>query len=691
MDDLPPSSEAAASHAHAPAAHGHDHAHDHGHDDHGHEHHELGFIRTYIFSTDHKTIGIQYIIGGLSFLMIGFMLMLLMRWQIAFPYEPLTYTNAMQHVGYQWDQIWYHLGILSNPPVIPTAIPVPSGQVCLMERIFGHDQMPGGVMTGDFYNTLGAMHGTIMVFFGIVPVAFAAFGNFVMPLQIGTVDMAFPRLNMGSVILFFISAVLMFGSLLVPGGAAKSGWTSYTPLATISDQPIETFFWGHDMGYKWPMWLTGQSVWIIAMAFNITSSLLSSVNFIATIVNLRAKGMGWMRMPFFCWTQFVTAFLLLLAFPPLEAAALMQLEDRLAGSSLFSPGGLVINGTPQVGSGGGTPLLWQHLFWFLGHPEVYVLILPGLGIIAEVVANNARKPLWGYNQMVYGVLVLAFLSMIVWAHHMYLTGMGTAVSSFFQLTTIIISVPTILVLSSLIISLWGGSIRFTSPMLWACAFLPLFGIGGLTGIPLAFNAPDQFLHDSYYIIAHFHYVIAPGTIFALFAGVHYWYPKATGRMMSEFWNKVHFWPTMILMNCTFFPMFLQGMAGMHRRMYDGGATYQLLNANVLHWNAFISESAWLMGLAQIPFIINFAFSWKYGRKVSDNPWEATTLEWSAPSPPPHGNFLKPVVVYRGPYEYSVPGAVNDFTPQDEPPATKPTHISGPAPADERTIGFPPLN
>jgi cytochrome c oxidase subunit 1 len=384
--------------------------------------------------------------------------------------------------------------------------------------------------------------------------------------------------------------------------------------------------------------------------------------------------------------------LLLLAFPPLEAAALMQLMDRLAGSSLFSPGGLVIGGTPLVSSGGGTPLLWQHLFWFLGHPEVYVLILPGLGIITEIIANNSRKPIWGYNQMVYGVLVLGFLSMVVWAHHMYLTGMGTAVSSFFQLTTIIISVPTILILSSLIISLWGGAIRFTSPMLWATAFLPLFGIGGLTGIPLAFNAPDTFLHDSYYIIAHFHYVIAPGTIFALFAGIHYWYPKATGRMMSEFWNKVHFWPTMILMNCIFFPMFLQGMAGMHRRMYDGGATYDMLNKNVLHWNVFISEAAWLMAVAQIPFIINFCFSWKYGRKVSDNPWEATTLEWSAPSPPPHGNFTKPMIAYRGPYEYSVPGHPTDFTPQSEPLAsTKPVQITGPAPAEERSIGFPPLS
>lgn len=651
----------------------------------------MGFWRSYVFSTDHKVIGIQYLWGGLFFLFFGFCLMLLMRWQIAFPGQPLTWANASAHMYYQWCEAWYHLGC-GSMPTTPAVILADPNHPPLLQIIFGKEQMPGGVMTGDFYNTLGAMHGTIMVFFGIVPVAFAAFGNYVMPLQIGTVDMAFPRLNMGSVILFFLSAVFMMSSFFVPGGAAKSGWTSYTPLASIADQPQNTVFFGHNFHFIWPMWLTGQSIWIIAMAFNITSSLLSSVNFITTIVQLRVKGMGWMRMPFFVWTQFVTAFLLLLAFPPLEAAALMQLMDRLGGSSLFSPGGMVVNGTPWHGTGGGSPLLWQHLFWFLGHPEVYVLVLPGLGIISEVIANNARKPIWGYNQMVYGLLVLGFLSMIVWAHHMYLTGMGTAVSSFFQLTTIIISVPTILILSSLIISLWGGSIRFTSPMLWATAFLPLFGIGGLTGIPLAFNAPDTFLHDSYYIIAHFHYVIAPGTIFALFAGVHYWYPKATGRMMSEFWNKVHFWPTMILMNCVFFPMFLQGMAGMHRRMYDGGATYELLNQNVLHWNVFISEAAWLMGLAQIPFIINFCFSWKYGRKVSDNPWEATTLEWTAPSPPPHGNFLKTPYVYRGPYEYSVPGRDKDFTPQAELPQTgKPTPIPGPLPADEKSIGISPLS
>ena len=327
--------------------------------------------------------------GGLVLLFLGFCLMLLMRWQLAFPGQALTWANASAHMGYQLHEILYHLGIDATFPTVPVPIPADPNHPPLLQLIFGKNQMPGGVMSGDFYNTLGAMHGTIMVFFGIVPIGFAAFGNFAMPLQIGAIDMAFPRLNMGSVILFFISAVLMVGSLFCPGGAAKSGWTSYTPLSIVSDQPQMVTMFGHH--FLWPMALTGQSMWIIALAFNITSSLLSSVNFITTIVQLRAKGLSWMRLPFFVWTQFVTAFLLLLAFPPLEAAALMQLMDRVGGSSLFSPAGLVVGGTAWHGSGGGTPLLWQHLFWFLGHPEVYVLVLPGLGIIAEVVSNNARK------------------------------------------------------------------------------------------------------------------------------------------------------------------------------------------------------------------------------------------------------------------------------------------------------------
>src|SRR5256714_3266083 len=305
----------------------------------------------------------------------------------------------------------------------------------------------------------------------------------------------------------------------------------------------------------------------------INSSLLGAVNFIATIIQLRAPGMTWMRLPFFVWAQFVTAFLLLLAFPPLEAAAVMQLMDNLAGTSFFLPTGLVVSNQVLPISGGCSPLLWQHLFWFLGHPEVYVLILPAMGIVAEVIACNTRKPLWGYKSLVYSVLAIGFLSFIVWAHHMYLTGMGTKISTFFQTTTMIISIPSVIILTCLFISLWGGSIRFTTPMLFALAFLPMFGIGGLTGLPLGFNFADLHLHDTYYVIAHFHYVVAPGTIFALFAGIYHWYPKATGRMMNEFWGKVHFWCSLVFMNLVFMPMFTQSFAGLNRRLYDGGATY----------------------------------------------------------------------------------------------------------------------
>jgi cytochrome c oxidase subunit 1 len=385
-----------------------------------------------------------------------------------------------------------------------------------------------------------------------------------------------------------------------------------------------------------------------------------------------------MRLPFFVWAQFVTGFLLLLAFPPLEAAGVMQLMDNIFDTSFFLPTGLVVNGQQVDVSGGGSPLLWQHLFWFLGHPEVYVLILPAMGIVAEVIACNTRKPLWGYKALVHSVLAIGFLSFIVWAHHMYLTGMGTKISTFFQTTTMIISIPSVIILTALFLSLWGGSIRFNTPMLFALAFLPMFGIGGLTGLPLGFNASDILLHDTYYVIAHFHYVVAPGTIFGLMAGIYYWYPKATGRFMNEFWGRVHFVLSFVFMNLVFAPMFIQGLAGMLRRMSDGGATYSMANPGnvgvegalsdfIIHLNKDVSRAAWMLGLAQIPFIINFFWSLKHGKKVeSDNPWGATTLEWQTPTPPPHGNFEKEPEVHRGPYDYSVPGAKKDFTPQTEP-------------------------
>src|SRR6266498_997965 len=591
-----------------------------------HEHHELGWWRKYIFSTDHKVIGIQYGLCGLVFLFFGFCLMMLMRWQLAYPGQAL--------------------------PVIGKWLPY----------IFGAGSMPDGKMTPDFYNSLGAMHGTIMIFAGVVPLAFAAFGNFVVPLQIGAPDMTFPKVNAASFWAFGVGGVIMLISFFVPGGAAKSGWTSYTPLSDISDK-----------GPGFHPFLNGQTLWLVGFIFLITSSLLGAINFITTIIQLRAKGLTWMRLPFFVWSQFVTAFLLLLAFPPLEAAIIMQWMDRVADTSFFLPSGLVVNGAPVSISGGGSPLLWQHLFWFLGHPEVYVLILPGMGIEAEILTNNTRKPIWGYKSLVYSVFAIGFLSFIVWAHHMYLTGMGTKISTFFQTTTMIISIPSVIILTCLFISLWGGSIRFNPQMLFALAFLPMFGIGGLTGLPLGFNFADLHLHDTYYVIAHFHYVVAPGTIFALFAGIYHWYPKITGRFLNEFWGKVHFWLSLIFMNVVFQPMFQQGMSGMIRRMYNGGATYAGtanevgLSPQILGLNKYVSVGAWFLCLAQVPFIINFFWSMRHGKKISsDNPWGGTTLEWQTPTPPPHGNFDQPAEVHRGPYEYSVPGHARDFTPQNEP-------------------------
>lgn len=602
---------------------------------HGHE--ELSFWRKYVFSTDHKVIGIQYGLTALTFLLFGFSLIMLMRWQLAYPQQPIPVIGGFLHSLFGSNA----LGELKN----------------------GAGVVQGYYIMPDFYNSLGAMHGTIMVFLAIVPLAFGAFGNYVIPLQIGAPDMAFPRLNMASYWMYFVGGVIMLVSFFIPGGAAKAGWTSYSPLATITD-----------MQYA----INGQTFWLVGMVFLISSSLLGSVNFIATVIQLRAPGLTWMRLPFFVWAQFVTAFLLLLAFPPLEAAGILQLMDNVLDTSFFLPTGLMVGGSVSMAdkiSGGGSPLLWQHLFWFLAHPEVYVLILPAIGIVAEILANNTRKPLWGYKSLVYSTLAIGFLSFIVWAHHMYLTGMGVTISTFFQTTTMLISVPSVIILTTLMISLYGGSIRFNTPMLFVLAFLPMFGLGGLTGLPLGFNASDLYLHDSYYVIAHFHYIVAPGTIFALFAGVYYWFPKMTGRKMSEFWGKVHFAGSFIFMNAIFLPMFLQGLSGMSRRMYDGGASYASdmeagilgLTADAIRLNVPITHAAFGLLIFQIPFIINVFYSMRNGKKVeNDNPWESTTLEWATPTPPPHGNFLVQPVVYREPYEYSVPGSKKGFIAQNEP-------------------------
>ncbi|RMF63685.1 MAG: cytochrome c oxidase subunit I [Calditrichaeota bacterium] len=589
-------------------------------------HAHQGFIRTYIFSLDHKTIAKQFLLLGLIMMLLGGGLAMLIRWQLAYPEKPLPIIGASQHyletgeAQTYMDRVWERWLSQSD-----------EDQNWLAKR------MPVGIITPAFYNSLFTMHATIMIFFVVMPILVGCFGNFLIPLMIGTRDMAFPTLNMLSFWVAVLSGLIMLAGFFVPGGHAATGWTGYPPL---SADPTWT-------GVDW-----GQNLWCISLIVLGISSLMGSINYITTIINMRAPGMTLMRMPLVVWSLFIVAILLLLALPVLTSALAMLLFDRLAGTSFFDL------------SGGGDPLLWQHLFWFFGHPEVYILILPAMGIASEVISVFARKPIFGYKAMVYAMSAIAFLGFIVWGHHMFQSGMNPTLGTTFMVSTMVIAVPSAIKTFNWLGTLWGGNIRFTVPMLHALAFVSMFVIGGLSGIYMASTPVDIFIHDTYYIVAHIHYVVFGGSIFGIFAAVNYWFPKMFGRKMNVTMGKIHFWITFIAFNCTFFPMHILGIGGHMRRIYNP-LQYEFLQ-RFEGLNIFITMSAFTLGAIQLLFLFNFFYSMFKGKKAEDNPWQANTLEWTAPTPPPHGNFPQLPTVYHGPYEYNAPGVAQDWLPQNQP-------------------------
>ncbi len=581
---------------------------------HAHDaHHELGFIRTYIFSTDHKMIGRQFLFSSVLMLVVGGLLAMMMRWELAWPETPVPFTS------------W-----ISEPYMYA-------------EPEHG---LYGAYMDPAFYNSLFTMHATIMIFFVVMPFMVGGFGNFLIPLMIGAGDMAFPVLNMLSFWTAVPAIVLILYSFFVEGGAAGGGWTMYASLSADA-----TYGAGGQ----------GVNLWIISLLILGFSSLMGSINYITTVINMRAPGMTWFRMPLVIWSLFVTAILLLLALPVLTAALGMLLFDRTMGTSFFLP------------AGGGEPLLWQHLFWFFGHPEVYILVLPAMGVTSDILSAFSRKPIFGYHAMAFSMIALAFLSWIVWGHHMFLSGMNPVLGTAFMLTTMVIAIPSAIKTFNWLGTLWGGTIRFTSPMLFALGFVSNFVIGGLSGIYMAVTPVDIFIHDTYFIVAHFHYVVA-GIIFGMFAALYYWFPKLFGRMMNEPLGKLHFALTYVFFNGAFFPMHFLGVAGHMRRIYNP-LQYEFL-VDLQWWNVFITMSAFCLGVSQLIFLFNFVWSLFAGKKAERNPWQANTLEWTAPSPPPHGNFETVPTVYRGPYEYSSPLVQEDWLPQDRrlgPEATAASH------------------
>src|SRR3989475_10039646 len=566
----------------------------------GHPHPPSGFIRKYIFSLDHKVIGIQYYVLALFSVFVGMALSLLMRIHLVWPSAKMPFT-------------------------------------------------PGGQMTPEQYLALLTMHGSIMIFMVLTTAPQSGFGNFILPIQIGAEDMAFPVLNMLSFWVTFLSLVVLISAFFVTGGAPISGWTAYPPLSALGQIA------GPGQG-------AGQTLWVIGVAIFCIGALLGALNFITTTVDLRAKGMTLGRMPLTVWAWLVTAILGLLAFGVLLAACLLRLLDRVSGAGFFLPGGLVVTDTPIVSHTGGSPLLWQHLFWFFGHPEVYIAILPGMGVTSHVLSTFSRKPVFGYKAMVGALSAIGFLGFCVWGHHMFISGMSPYSAIAFSLLTMAIGVPSAIKTFNWLGTLWGGRIRFTSPMLFAIGFVSLFVTGGGFGVFLAQPSLGLFLHDGYFVEAHLPMIMGVGSIFRIFTATYYWFPKMFRRIMSEGLGKLQFWRPLLGAYGIFMPMHFLGMVG-HPRRYPSGENFAFLGP-LQGVHLFISIAAFITMAGQLIFLYNFFWSMKRGKKAEVNPWHATTLEWTVPSPPPHDNFAgHPPAVYRGPYEYAVPDAVEDYVPQ----------------------------
>jgi cytochrome c oxidase subunit 1 len=596
------------------AEHGHDHEHEH--------HHDLPWYRKYVFSTDHK------VISKLFFLFVGGAFALFIRWQLAYPGQAV--------------------------PIIGDILPA--------------SWATNGVISPEFYAQLLTMHGSIMIFFVIIPFAVGMFGNFCIPLMIGTDDMALPKLNMWSFWLVPPAGLIMMAGFFTETGYAAAGWTSYPPLSAQTGLAKFT--------------ISGQTLWTISVFLVGFSSIMGAVNYVATVLNKRAKGMKLFDMPLTVWALFITAIIITLGTPVLAAGLAMLFMDNFLHTSFFLPDNLVTNSTYF---GGGQPILFQHVFWFYSHPAVYIMILPLMGIVSDVMATFSRKPIYGYKAMVFAIAGIAFLGFIVWGHHMFQSGMNPLLGTTFMLSTIVIAVPSSIKVFNWLGTLWRGNIQFSSAMLNALAFVSMFIIGGLSGVFMASAPVDIYIHDTYFIVAHIHYVLFGGSLFGIFAGIYYWYPKMFGKMLNETWGRRHFFWTFVTFNLTFFPMHILGIGGHMRRIYDPNVYDFLKGLGGI--NETVTIGAIALGFSQLILVGNILWSMKWGKKAPRNPWKANTLEWAAPEHPGHGNFDMDITVYRGPYEFGVEGRQDDYWPQWEKGASVTVHHHTIAVADDtKTFG-----